>query len=179
VRKFLSISLIALLMMNILGYYGVFMGLSFKNDSSMQTMLDLDAVESSKLIELKVPISVPYVSGSDSYERVDGKFEHEGQVYRLVKQKYFSDTLYILCIKDAKATRLNNALSDYVKTFTDHNSTNSPSKVSFSFIKDYLPQSIGLTISAPAVGEEVILNGTSKNFISSYFSSIIHPPERA
>lgn len=178
-RKFLSVCLIALLMMNILGYYGVFMGLSFRNDTSMRTMLDLDAVEASELIELKVPISVPYVSGSDVFERVDGKFEHLGQVYRLVKQKYFSDTLHILCIKDAQATRINDALSDYVKTFTDHHSTNSSSKVNFSFIKDYLPQSIGLTNFTPGTEEEVVMNGTSKNFISSYFSSITHPPERA
>ena len=178
-RRILSICLIALLMMNILGYYGVFMGLSFRNDASMQTMLDLGEVNTSELIELKVPISVPYVSGSDNYERVDGKFEHLGQVYRLVKQKYFSDTLYILCVKDAQATRINDALSDYVKTFTDHQSTNSSSSPSFSFIKDYLPQSVCLIVSTPAVEQDVILNGICKNFISSYFSDIIHPPERA
>ena len=34
------------------------------------------------------------------YERVNGEFEHNGEFFKLVKQKLENDTLNIVCIKD-------------------------------------------------------------------------------
>ena len=42
-----------------------------------------------------------------------GKFEHQGEYYKLIKQKLEGDTLYILCIKDNKEKHLNNKMIEF------------------------------------------------------------------
>jgi hypothetical protein len=60
-------------------------------------------------------------------------------VYRLVKQKLNRDTLFIVCVKDAHSKKINQALTDYVKTFADQPiNSKQQSKLIQSFIKDYL-----------------------------------------
>ena len=90
-------------------------------------------------------MTLPYHLDSE-YERVDGEIEHDGEFYRLVKQKLEKDTLYIVCIKDHDSKRIKQALADYVKTFTDKPvDAKHQGKFSASFIKDFLPTSIEIT----------------------------------
>jgi hypothetical protein len=49
-------------------------------------------IRKDETILLKIPVAVPYQIDSEGYERVDGEFEHQGEFYRLVKQKYQNDT---------------------------------------------------------------------------------------
>jgi hypothetical protein len=87
---------------------------------------------------------VPYFSDNQNYERVSGSFEHEGEVYRLLKQKYSGDTLTIVCVKDPEAAKINRVLADYVKTFTDRplSEKHSGGKTLLSLIKDYMTSKI-------------------------------------
>ena len=107
--------------------------------------LDNHQYSEEETIVLSVPIAIPYLHDSKDYERVDGEFEYEGEFYRLVKQKYQSDTLYMVCIKDHTTKRIEQALTDYVKTFTDKpvDSKNS-AKTTVDFVKDFLPFKISI-----------------------------------
>jgi hypothetical protein len=139
VKKPLTIILLALFLLNVFGYYGVFVGLRLKAGQVMRTQFDNENFVAEEEVVIKVPITIPYASDSRGYERVDGEFEHKGQVYRLVKQKLQSDTLFIVCIKDNQTVKINQALADYVKTFTDKPATTKQSNLStFQFSKDYL-----------------------------------------
>lgn len=136
----ISIFLAVLILFNIIGFYGFLVGVSFKAEQDISRRLDADQYEKEETITLKVPISIPYYSGNDEFERVQGEIEHEGEFYRLVKQRIVRDTLFIVCIKDQKSKHLRQALYDYVKTFTDkplHKTSKSKSQLSFA--KDYLP----------------------------------------
>jgi hypothetical protein len=73
----------------------------------------------SETVTLKVPVAIPYLQNTD-FERVNGEFEHNGEFFRLVKQRFASDTLYIVCIKDTRSKHIKQALAEYVKTFSDH-----------------------------------------------------------
>ncbi len=67
----------------------------------------------------------------------------KGEFYRLVKQKYQNDTLFMVCIKDHASKRIEQAVTDYVKTFTDKPiDTKHSGKVNTNFIKDFLPSRI-------------------------------------
>lgn len=163
-----------------LGYYGVFLGIQYHNEVSLTTRLDLNQYEQSQTVTLKVPISVPYMTDQADFERVDGLFEHNGEFYRLVKQKYAKDTLTIICFKDTKNKQIHNALTDYVKTFTDQSSDhNQNSKITITFIKDYITQSFSLANESTGWQSDVFLNSASSNFIASFTASVLHPPERA
>jgi hypothetical protein len=149
VKKLLTLSLLALFLLNVLGYYGVFVGLQVKSGQAMRDRFDSENYSAEQQVTIKVPITIPYASDSREYERVDGEFEHQGQVYRLVKQKLQSDTLFIVCIKDHQAAKINQALADYVKTFTDKPiSSKRGSTVSFQFSKDFLSNTTEVKSSA-------------------------------
>ena len=130
-------------------------------------------------VTIKVPLTVPYSTDSREYQRVDGEFEHRGEVYRLVKQRLRSDTVYIVCVKDDTSKEINQALEDYVKTFTDKpaNAKGSSNTLQ-NLIKDFLTQSI--SIERETSGWEKILTF----FLIEYqyelvSSSLTGPPPRS
>ena len=178
-RKPFSILFALLLLLNVMGYYGVFLGLQYKNDKEMIQRFDSEQYSDSEIVTIKIPISIPYAMDSKDFERVDGKFEHKGEFYRLVKQKLSQDTLYVACVKDHENKRIDDAMTNFVKTFTDAPVDNhSSSKVVITFIKDYIPQSF--TVQHLTVGWEtdVVKESSCRVLKSSFTSSIIHPPER-
>jgi ribosomal protein S17E len=144
VKKIAALFLLFLFLLNVLGYYGVFVGLQVKTTQQMRQNFDDDNYDHQE-ITFKVPLTVPYNTDSKEYSRVDGEFEHNGEVYRLVKQRFQSDTLYIVCVKDNTSKDINQALEDYVKTFTDKPvSSKGNSKNIQNLIKDYITQSISI-----------------------------------
>ena len=177
-KKLLSIILLFLFLLNVLGYYGVFVGLQVKTTQQMRQDFD-DENYLHQEITLKVPLTVPYSTDSREFRRVDGEFEHQGEVYRLVKQRLQSDTLYIVCVKDNTSKRINQALADYVKTFTDKPvSSKGNSKSVQNLIKDYISHSI--SIEKQESGWEKSITFPSLNHSYELVnSSVTGPPPKA
>ncbi len=138
VKRTITLILLVIFLLNVVGYYGVFVGLRFSSEVALRQQFDNENYDQQE-VTIKVPITIPYATDSRDYERVDGEFEHEGQVYRLVKQKLQSDTLYIVCVKDQQTQTINQALADYVKTFTDKPfSAKQSTKTITPFAKDFI-----------------------------------------
>jgi hypothetical protein len=164
--------------MNVLGYFGVFMGLKIRNDALMVHRLDMGRFDTSETVTIRIPLTLPYSVDEDDYERVNGKFEYNGEAYRLLSHRLAKDTLTIICVKDTEARKINRALTAYVKTFADQPSTNTAGKPVITLIKEYLPETFGLE-SLSIFWERDIRQVTSnKNFVASYTPEIVHPPER-
>ncbi|MBK5279649.1 MAG: hypothetical protein JJE09_12380 [Bacteroidia bacterium] len=143
-KKHLTLFLLFLFLLNMLGYYGVFLGMQVQTTMQMRHKFD-DQNYSHQEVIFKIPLAIPYSTDSKEYTRVDGEFEHNGDVYRLVKQRLQSDTLYIVCIKDNTSKRINQALEDYVKTFTDKPYSSKGKSKSFNnLIKDFLTTSLSI-----------------------------------
>ena len=155
------------------------MGLQYRNDRAMTRMFDSGTYEELQTITIKLPLAVPYLSDYEGFERVDGKFWHEGQFYRLVKQKYAQDTLTIVCVKDQKKVRIQDALSNFVKTFADapiQNQANA--KLVFSISKDYLHETLIVRVLAAGWQAEIMPGGECLQLIPTFIPTITHPPER-
>lgn len=179
-RKLKAIVFVVLLLMNVLGYYGVFLGMQYRNTVEMIEKLDDETYDPSQEVTIKIPIVIPYAYDSPGFERVDGEFEYQGEFYRLVKQRLSKDTLYIVCIKDPQAKLMNEAFEKYVKTFSDNptDSQSNDSKVFSTFIKDYIVRSFAMCSSSLGWEHEIAIATSLSFFISSFSPSIIHPPER-
>ncbi len=123
-------------------------------------------------------MSIPYYNDADSYRRVDGQIEYDGEFFRLVKEKLVNDTLYIVCIKDHESKKIKQALADYVKTFTDkpvdtkHNGP--PLK---TIIKDFLPSSMKISAASSGWTREVAVTETD-GLYSSEAPAFSGPPPR-
>lgn len=139
-KRSVTLLLLALFLLNVLGYYGIFMGLQLKNGLDMRASFDNEDYSRNQEVTIKMPLAVPYSTSSEEYVRVDGEFEHKGQTYRMVKQRLHQDTLYIVCVKDDASQEMKQALADYVKSFSDKpSSEKGQSKTTQNFIKDYIP----------------------------------------
>lgn len=162
-----------------MGYYGVFLGLQYKNDRDLVEKFDREDYTAEETITIKIPLAVPYAMDAEDYVRVNGQFEHQGNFYRLVKQKLVQDTLYVVCIADTQTKLIDEAMSSFVKTFTDSPDQHSGSKVIITFIKDYIPQAFSIQHTTAGWETDVVRQTACIELTPSFFSSIIHPPERA
>lgn len=143
----------------------------------MAYRLDNKQYSEHETVTLKVPMAVPYHIDVNEFERVDGEIEYKGEYYRLIKQKLEKDTLYIVCIKDQDSKRINQALADYVKTFTDKPAnTKQSSKHLTSFIKDFLPSSVELANLSSGWDTTSPSSTEIDDFFSSVLLTVLSPP---
>src|SRR5690606_13274439 len=110
-KKGLSIIVLIVFLFNVGGHYLVFWGLRFQTDQQVSGWIDAEKYHPGDLIELKIPVSLPYPIYQTGYERVEGIIEHNGEFFRLVKQKYESDTVYVLCVRDVHTEHLVNVMN--------------------------------------------------------------------
>lgn len=176
-KKLFSITLISILLLNIFGYYGAFLGLKYRNELLMKRALDLDLIHESEAITVKVPMSVPYMPDQPGFEKVNGKFEYNGELYRLVKQRYARDTLTVVCIKDAQNKKINQVLSEYAKAFADVSGQHKSTKVLINFLKEFV--SSGSSIQRQSAGWAMTLycNSSTQPLLGMFSRSIAQPPE--
>lgn len=138
-KRITTLILLLLFLLNVLGYYGVFVGIQHSFEKRLQSQFDQDDYSNDDEVLIKVPLTLPYAADAPEYTRVDGQFEHQGEVYRLVKQRYASDTLFIVCVKDNATKEINQALVDYVKSYSDNPSSEKGStKTLQTFSKDFI-----------------------------------------
>lgn len=137
-KKTGSIVLLLVFLFNVGGYYFVFWGLIHTSDQALTNRLNEELYSQEETIELKIPVSLPYPIQQEDFKRVDGKFEHEGVFYKMVKRKIENDTIYIVCIRDHQQKRIVKTMTDYVK-MTNELPSSSKNSAHFTgkFLKDY------------------------------------------
>lgn len=162
------------------GYYGLFMGLEYANDREMTQKLDASGYSESEEILVKVPLTMPYGRDSEDYERIDGKFHHNGEYYRLVKQRMYHDTLFVVCVKDQQSKRIDEARGEFAKTLTDTPSdqANQTAKSLSGFSKDYIAHTFSIRSVSTGWERDVLSEPSLAILVSDFYPSITHPPER-
>lgn len=138
-KKSISILLLIVFAFNLGGYYAFFWAMKHTANMELAARLDADQYAEEEIVELKVPIDLPYPIFSTDFERVDGKFHHNGEIYKLVKQKLSEGTLHIICVKDKKEKQLSSDLKEFTKRSQDlpSNSAKHSGLHLSKLIKDY------------------------------------------
>ncbi|MEO6288391.1 MAG: hypothetical protein ABIO76_00635 [Ginsengibacter sp.] len=127
-KKLTAILLLAILIFNWIGYRFVVDYLQDKADIQLEARLDKNQYDESQLIELKVPIHLPYQTSWAKYERYDGEINLKGILYKYVERKVFNDTLYLKCLPNTKKMHLETAKDDYFKNTNDLAQNNNSQK---------------------------------------------------
>lgn len=118
-KKLTVISLIALLVFN---WYGYRLLINyFENEASihLQAKLDKDQYDESSLIQLRVPLNMPYITDWDQFENYEGETEINGIHYKYVKRKIEKGELVLLCIPNQQKTQLQTASHNFFKLAND------------------------------------------------------------
>ena len=145
-KRILSFALLLIFLFNVVGYYGVYHFARKQLNAALLNRLDAEAYTEKETITLKLPVSIPYSVESNGYQRVNGSFRYNGEIFKLVKQKLEQDTLYIVCIRDHQEEKLSTLMADFVKASTDLPTSTNSLKLLSCFTKDYVgtsePESI-------------------------------------
>ena len=117
--KPIAIILLIIHIFNMGGYRFVFDKL--EKDASVQLIdkLDNDEYSDDQLIEMKVPLPMPYQTNWASFERYNGEIQIEGVHYNYVKRKVWNDTLILLCIPNHDKMQLNSAKEQFFSLVND------------------------------------------------------------
>jgi hypothetical protein len=179
-KKAISSLLLMVFLFNVGGYYIVFWGLRFQSDQQLTYRLDANLYDAGETVQLKIPVALPYPSQSAEFQRVDGRFEHGGEFYRLVKQKLENDTLYLICIRDQETRELVRTMTDYVQ-LTQSLPVSSSGQKALNYlsklIKDFCAQE-DLSPLPDRSFHAVIGFGEKSEFLEEQITPIDAPPPR-
>lgn len=135
--KAIAIFLIAVHLTNIVGSCGMIVHAETAHQKQISERLDEDEFAGSNTIMLRVPLSLPYSTYTENYERVSGRIEYDGQIYQLVKQKFYNDTLFIVCVQDSKLSEIKNVVRNIAASMSDIPDEKPIGKIRHLLIKDY------------------------------------------
>jgi len=182
-RKIAAILLICLLLFNWYGYRFVTNYLQKKADKQLDARLDVNDYNESQLIEIKVPLDMPYQNNSSEFERHYGEIEINGQIYTYVKRKIENGNLILKCIANTTKQNLKNA--DNI-LFTanngldqEHNNKgNSPfTNIIKTIFSDYDNYSLNYNLTAVAYLQSNLLDQEHFFFNSAFVPVAEQPPE--
>jgi hypothetical protein len=165
----------------VIGYYGIYVAMLNQARTALNEKINNDQYKEDQTITIKVPLALPYPVQQDEYQRVEGDFEHLGEFYKLVKQKYSNDTLYVVCIKNVDEKKATKVFSDLAKLSTDQNSSpsnNQSAKTIVNIIKDYNPVVEQIQLAhRQAIELGISFTFFSTNILSQDITVLSPPPE--
>lgn len=108
-RQLIAILFLSTHLLGLGGYQLLFNQLGKQADKAFVAAIDDKAYNENDLIEIKVPIELPYMQNWDSYERYDGEVIVDGVHFNYVKRKLVNDSMSFLCLPNVEKNRLYNA----------------------------------------------------------------------
>lgn len=141
--------LLMVFLFNVAGYYIVFWALRFQANQEISTRIEANQFNENEVISLKIPMKLPYLNDDADYRSAAGEIEHNGEYYKLVKQKQEGDTLIIVCVKNHEEKQLVKRMIDYANLSNDF-STQSKETQSLlnKLVKEYEPSQGNAIISS-------------------------------
>ena len=118
-KRAAAILLLFIFLFNWFGYRLLSDYLQHRADTQLESQLDQDQYNEASLIEIRVPLNMPYQSISSNFERYDGEIEFNGIHYKYVKRKIDKGALVLLCLPNEHRMQLQNARDEFFKLVND------------------------------------------------------------
>lgn len=171
--------MLVLLLFNLVGYTLAFNFFQAQSHRALSQQVDNNDYDQEDLVEIKIPLNLPYMSTNTDFERIDGTVESGGVYYNYVKRKIDRDTLYMLCLKNERSTQLEKSKNDFragVHDFStqkkNKESTTKSNPVSEYFdTKQIVPEFSNIHFSYASIKTA----GTCL-LVNAYIESLTHPP---
>ena len=118
-KRIASILLLCILLFNWFGYRVSSDYYERQADLVLEQKLDNSEYDESQLIEIKVPLKLPYQTNWKEFERFDGEIEVDGVHYKYVKRAVYNDSLILLCLPHEGKMKLLSARDEFFKLVND------------------------------------------------------------
>lgn len=153
-------------------------------NTQLETKLDTNDYDEASLIELKVPLDIPYQTDWKDFERYDGEITIDGQHYKYVKRKIQDGMLVLKCIPNESKHRIESARDQFFQLANDLQNNDSPKKSDapkHSTAKSGIMECEEVLVFALAINPSANLkeqmSGNRNSTISRPHSSPEQPPE--
>jgi len=90
-----------------------------KANTQLEARLDNNEYDESQLIEISIPLNMPYQTNQASFERCYGQVEVNGKHYNYVKRKIDNGQLVLKCIPNETKQRLQSARDNFFNLVND------------------------------------------------------------
>lgn len=111
--------MLSLLFFNWYGYRILTSIMEGQADVKLEARLDRNDYDESQLIELRVPINLPYHNDWKEFERYNGSIEINGVHYNYVKRKVEKGELVLLCLPNDEKQMVQSARDQFFKLVND------------------------------------------------------------
>ena len=118
-KKIFAILLLSLLFFNWYGYRLLSAYLQAASDISLEAKVEKQEYDESQLIELRIPINLPYHNDWTGFERFSGEVEIDGVHYKYVKRKVERGELVLMCLPNSEKQQLQTARDNFFKLVND------------------------------------------------------------
>ena len=118
-KRAAAILLLLIFLFNWFGYRLLSDYLQHRSDTRLELQLDQQQYNEASLIEIRVPLNMPYQTVSSNFERYDGEIEFDGIHYKYVKRKVEKGELVLLCLPNENRMRLQSARDEFFKLVND------------------------------------------------------------
>ncbi|MBI2730488.1 MAG: hypothetical protein HYX40_07030 [Sphingobacteriales bacterium] len=183
-RKILSILILLLLAFNWFGYRLMFNYLQQSKDSQLEAKFDNNSYDESQLIEIRVPLNMPYQNNWSGFERYDGEVTVKGVLYKYVKRKVENNQLVLLCYPNSDKMHLLNARDEFFKLandFQQHNESKKPTAPNTQGFKnlltEYVQQDNNWQLSSFEISKKLYIECNLLRIREGYPSTPEQPPK--
>ncbi|OQP67880.1 hypothetical protein [Niastella populi] len=118
-KRAAAILLLIIFLFNWFGYRLLSDYMQHRADTQLESQLDQHQYNEASLIEIRVPLNMPYQNISSGFERYDGEIEYKGIHYKYVKRKVANGELVLLCLPNETRMKLQNAREEFFKLVND------------------------------------------------------------
>lgn len=153
-------------------------------NNRLEVKIDKQEYDEKELVEMRIPLTVPYGNSSKEFERYSGEIDIAGVHYKYVQRKVYNDSLILLCIPNKEKTQIATAreafslLVNELQKETSGKKSSCPNSLALKFsLSDYtLQQSAEWNVLFADVN--TIFHLSNVALISSTISSLPgQPPE--
>ena len=184
-RIIASIFFLSVLLFNWFGYRIVMDYMQKQQNSHFEIKLDNKEYDPASLVEIRVPVSLPYQTDWKEFQRVDGEIEFNGIHYKYVERKLEAGEMIYKCIPDEGKTQLLNARENFFKLVNDLQTQQSSNKKSgtnpthtyktFSF--DYCEKLSSWSFNQLEIKQSLCFIYTSQSLLTAMVLTPEQPPE--
>lgn len=171
----------ALLVFNWCGYQFVLNYLQNKADNELNFKLDNHRYTEAELIELQIPLNMPYQNNSSNFERVYGEINYNGIIYSFVERKIDDGYLILKCIPNKQKESIQKESHEIAKHNNgidqDQKSSTPSGKQIKSTNTEYLQNNLSLSIHYVKVESLLSSIVITSPLSSGYKNGLTQPPD--
>ena len=166
------------MLFNMVGYRFVFTMLDKVASHKQDAKIDAGNYNEANLVEISIPLNMPYQDRVTEFERHYGEITVDGIVYTYVKMKIDHNLLILKCIPDVNRQQIKNSENSLAKANSSQDMNNNGKKHAVSFSKnvtsDYDNKNQSFNLSATTI----VIKTSYPDFTTSVCKASIAPPQQ-